>query len=91
MSASLTVLLPLAFLAFIPMVRFVVAIAASGSAPPTLPTPLYTGPGRGRADFPAPLFPFNGCIQATALYHVVLNDPTIETHLMNGNGIRKTS
>jgi hypothetical protein len=66
MSASLTILLPLAFLAFIPQLRFIGATAtASGFVLLTLPTPLYIG--TGRPDFPTPVVPFNGCIQDAAL------------------------
>jgi hypothetical protein len=61
---------------------------ASGFVPVTSPTPLYIG--TGRPDLPTPLFPFNGWIQDVALYNVVLDNPTIETHFMNGNAIQMT-
>jgi Concanavalin A-like lectin/glucanases superfamily len=62
--------------------------AASGFVPLASPTPLYIG--TGRPDLPTPLFPFNGWIQDVALYNVVLDDATIETHFMNGNAMQMT-
>jgi hypothetical protein len=63
-------------------------VTGVGFVPVPSPTPLYIG--TGRPDLPTPLFPFNGSIQDVALYNVVLDNPTIETHFMNGNAIQMT-
>jgi Concanavalin A-like lectin/glucanases superfamily len=59
---------------------------ASGYVPVASPVPLYIG--TGRPDLPTPLFPFNGSIQDVALYNVVLDGQTIETHYLNGVGLQ---
>jgi hypothetical protein len=62
-------------------------VAASGFVPLASLVPLYIG--TGRPDVPAPLNPFNGWIQDVAFYNAVLDNPTIETHFMNGNAMQK--
>lgn len=60
--------------------------AASGYVPAPSPVPLYIGIG-GPA-MPTPLQPFNGSIQDVAFYNVVLSGKTIETHYLNGMGLK---
>jgi hypothetical protein len=60
--------------------------SASGYVPVPSPIPLYIG--QGRPDLPTPLYPFNGWIQDVAFYNKVLDDKTIETHFMNGSGMK---
>ena len=62
------------------------SVAASGYVSVPSPVPLYIG--TGRPDLPTPLFPFNGSIQDVALYRTVLDAETIETHYVNGLGMK---
>jgi Concanavalin A-like lectin/glucanases superfamily len=64
------------------------SVAASGYASVGPPIPLYIG--TGRPDLPTPLFPFNGSIQDVAVYKVVLDGKTIETHYLNGSGMQES-
>lgn len=60
----------------------------SGYVPLPSPTPMYFG--AARPDLPPPPnpgFPFKGFIQDVAIYNKVLDQTTIQTHFMNGNGI----
>ena len=62
------------------------SVAASGYVPVASPVPFYIG--TGRPDLSTPQFPFKGRIQDVAFYNVVLDLNTIETHYMNGLGMR---
>jgi len=63
----------------------------SGYVPLPSATPLYIG--AARPDLPPPPtpgFPFKGFIQDVAIYNTVLDQPTIQMHFMNGNGMAPT-
>jgi len=63
----------------------------SGYVPLPSPTPMYIG--AARPDLPPPPnpgFPFKGFIQDVAFYNAVLDDMTIQTHNLNGNGMKMT-
>src|SRR5262249_60008219 len=62
----------------------------SGYVPLASATPLYIGAARPDAMPPPPNpgFPFGGFIQDVAIYNVVLDQKTIQNHLMNGNAMQ---